>query len=687
VESPELAAQSRRTQAGSLALSSVSQGARFFAWLSSRWTLALLPPFVAGLAFANTLANGFVFDDDWTLKNLEVWGTSWRYAPLQGRSLTYAFHALDSFLWEDWAPGFHLTNVLMHGAATAAVACLAFRVGRSVLVGVVTGLLFAVHPVHVEAVAGVSNRKDLLAMVFASLSVIVLTRTGCTAIRIGLSLLFFLLGMLAKEVAVFGLLPILMLIVLRHRRESFPRSTTRTVIAIAPFIAVAAIVASRITASLPALFSSDHLAYLTNDKIHSYAQFSSAALAALPVVLRLLLFPARLSPDYPPPEPHGLLDAGPWTGLLIIVAWTAASLYCWKRFPTVAFAMAWTAVLYFPLSGLVPLHHILVAERYLYVPSFGVCLLGGCLFERLAKQASWRGISSTALVVVLSSGFIRTVVRNRDWKDDTSLWTAAAKLGVDTWRVHHNMGKSALAKGEMLQAEQRFRLAARLGSPARYDFLLGQAALDRGAFEDAEAYLLPAVEAGKRTSEAMVLLASALRGQRRLQEALALLELPKGYEADVPFKNERAVVLEALGRSQEAIRTWESAIAADPECAVLYCNLGRALFKQGKFQEALVNLRRHEGLDPGVGQCRFLLGQAFYETGELLQAKRCFLDVSAANPRDASALNALGMVQARLGQDGEAIANWKKALQIDPGFEAARKNMEAFEALRTPPPR
>ena len=125
--------------------------------------LAGLPALVALLLYAHTIGHGFVHDDPQTLENLQYWPWHWRTIFYQPRSLTYAFHYLDRWLWGDWAGGYRLTNVVLDALAASLAAWAAFSVTRSRLTGLIAGLIFAVHPVHVEVVASFSNRKDILA--------------------------------------------------------------------------------------------------------------------------------------------------------------------------------------------------------------------------------------------------------------------------------------------------------------------------------------------------------------------------------------------------------------------------------------------------------------------------------------------------------------------------------------------
>ena len=131
--------------------------------------MVLLTAATAVAIYANTLANGLVYDDHQTLENLE--SVDWNWASLVGgRRGTYAVHAFDDWLWGPWLPGWHLTNVILHALASVAASWIAYRLSSSTSVGLLCGLFFAVHPVHTESVAAISYRKDILAMIYACLA-------------------------------------------------------------------------------------------------------------------------------------------------------------------------------------------------------------------------------------------------------------------------------------------------------------------------------------------------------------------------------------------------------------------------------------------------------------------------------------------------------------------------------------
>jgi hypothetical protein len=169
-----------------------------------------LPALAAVAVFADTLANGLVYDDRWTWRrvpplSLEAVGRAF----VGERGLTYLVHSFDRWIWGAWTPGVHVTNVLLHALASALAGRAAFVLTAKKRVALLCGLLFAVHPVHTEVVAAFSYRKDSLAMVFVLTALCLWLGRERPRLCYAGALACLALGVLAKEVAAIGLVPML----------------------------------------------------------------------------------------------------------------------------------------------------------------------------------------------------------------------------------------------------------------------------------------------------------------------------------------------------------------------------------------------------------------------------------------------------------------------------------------------
>lgn len=646
----------------------------------------LLLPFVMAMAvYANTLANGLVYDDPQTLRMLD--SIEWSWANLaRGRLGTYLVHAFDDWLWGRWIPGWHLTNVVLHALASVGASWIAYRLSSSRPVGLLCGLLFAVHPVHTEAVAAISYRKDVLAMICVCLALHFWLIRPRTALAVTAALACLALGILCKEVAVAGVIPMLVIADSLHR-DVRPRNTSnglRRAVYFSLTAAVALWLALTFLGPIQDRFTPARIQELTGGT-GSYRGLLAASAASLPDVVRLLLFPHRFSPDYALRSAGGF-DEGALLGAGVALAWALAAALTWRKWPLASFGLLWTGVTYAPMTNVIPLTHFATAERYLYVPSLGVCLLGALVVRGIRRLPSVRARWGSAwlAVLVLSCASFRTVTRNRDWKDDDSLWTAALRSGTGTWRTLEGAGKAAARHGALLDAEVLFGQAVLHGCPwgmGYFDRILGLAALEHGAFGEAATYFRRATVLVEDPIDLPVLLARALRAQGDLDGALEVLNEPCGSAYEGMRHDERGVILARKGLVDEAVMAWRSAILGDPEFAAPRLNLGRVLAMRGN-AEAIEHLSCFERLSSPTSESRYLMGIACYQSGRYEDAEASLLEAKTLQPDNPDTLNGLGMVRAALGRHAEAEESWKRALEIDPTFEHAIHNLSTLSRLQ-----
>ncbi len=324
------------------------------------------------------------------------------------RPLAVATYALDwmvgSVLW------FHLVNIVWHVAATLLVAHLARRWAGDAA-ALIAGVLFAVHPVHVEAVANIVGRNELMAATFVLIAVIAALEYE----RPLLSAVPFACGLLSKENAIVtpALIAFAWLLGLR------PLPERRR---LAWFVATWALVAIAYFALRYMVFRSYGAGIVAVAPVFNGASpltVRRTAVAALGDVARLPLFPLHLRADYSPAERTAvtsLVDARFLVGVLVVGIWGALLLLAWKRRRTLeAYGLGWIAIAYSPVANLLFPIGVLIAERTLYLPSAGLAIaVGGALRELQGRSLA---IVAAALFVL---GGARTALRIPAWKDNLS---------------------------------------------------------------------------------------------------------------------------------------------------------------------------------------------------------------------------------------------------------------------------
>ena len=452
-------AQDRRQRAAPLPATPAARGVL--------GVLVLVPALLAGLVFANILQNDFVYDDEVRIQRLpDSMPPVGRI--LKPRGLTLATQVLDKQLSGTDPYGFHATNLMLHALASGLAAWVAFSLSRSRRVALATGLLFAVHPVHVEAVASFVNRKDVLAMIFVCLALILWRssrhRRWCWAA----AMLCYGLGILAKEVAILALAPMLFLADLLPAGGgpgTSPARLRRAAWRILPLLVSGAALVLWAMRLGTRRFKSQVISSVTEQQLHSYGEVLANSAAAVVDHFRLLFLPWNLAADYPLSPGLSWTDSTAVLGLVLVLLWIALARALWSRMPLAAWAMLWPVVMYLPVSNIVPLTIHFVAERYLYVPSFGVCLLFGLAVDRglewadRKRSARLRAAVAALALAVIALGSLRSVARNRDWRDPETFWTAELRAGHGTWRGYANLGSALADQGRDREAIPYFRQA------------------------------------------------------------------------------------------------------------------------------------------------------------------------------------------------------------------------------------
>jgi hypothetical protein len=517
-----------------------------------RAAVALGPALLAAAVFAPTLANPLVFDDPQALAMARA-----PFGELLGHrfGLTYLTIRLDDLLWGGWVPGLRLGNVLLHALASALAALVALDLTGRPRVALLAGALFAVHPVHVEAVASIENRKDVLAMIGVAASVLLWRRRGRPGLGLAGALAALALAMYAKDVAAAGaiaLLPLAGLLPVPGDPEPARARLRWTLRRLVPLAAVGLATILWFGGNLLARFAPDRVFVTTAGQCADWGDVLRTTAAAVPDLARLLVFPAALSPDYPTPQGGAALGAALVAALVLAAALLA------RRAPVAAFALAWIVVAYLPVSNVVPLTRFFVAERYLYVPSFGLCLLVALGLARLPG----RGALATATVVLLAAGALRSHARVRDWRDGVALWSAALRVFPEgTGRIHNELGIALWRAGRPAEAVPHLERAVAL-RPGRPETVndLGLVLLTLGRAADAVPWfrrsleLFPQENPLVRLNLARALLAIGERAEAERHLAVVAREeswrdLPPAVQAAVAERGMSPVEIRARVRA------------------------------------------------------------------------------------------------------------------------------------------
>lgn len=421
---------------------------------------------VAGYAvtvYLGALWNGYALDDvNLIALNplLHGWDGVWRafgesyWPPALGgfmyRPLTVASFVVDARL--DGVRWLHAVNVLWHAGASLAVAHLAHRWTTSTRAALLAGVAFAVHPVHVEAVANLVGRTELMAAVLVVFS----TYLALQHDRLWLSLLALAAALLSKENAAIAPLLIAWGWILgiggrpgARRRWAYVAGWTALGVAYA-------------AARWGALHGSAGLANVAPVFLGaSPAAVRLTAIAALSDVLRLLIFPLVLRADYSPAERtlvSSPLDSRFLAGALCALVWAGLVALAWRRGRRLeAFGLGWVAIAVLPVANLLFPTGVLVAERTLYLPSVGLAVALGAW----ARGLSLRPFAALATGIALLGG-VRTALRVPVWRDSRTVTLSMLDDSPSSYAGPAGMIGIYLSQGQPGRALEAFQVATSL---------------------------------------------------------------------------------------------------------------------------------------------------------------------------------------------------------------------------------
>lgn len=593
----------------------------------------------AGFDFIRLDDPGYVGENPRVLAGITGDGIVWALTTTH-RSNWHPLTWLSLMLDAEWGGGrpgpFHVTNVVLHLLATlvlfAALRRATGRDGPSAFVAA----LFAIHPLHVESVAWITERKDVLSTLFGFAALLAYVRwtekPGWT--RYALVAGALVLGLLSKPMLV--TLPVALLFLdlwplgrLDPRRFSdlVPRVVEKL-----PLLALCAASAG------VTIWAQSRGGAVADVETFPMATRAANALVSYAAYLGKTVWPAGLALPYP-------YDAGSLTALRVglsaalLLGITIVAVRGRLLRPYVLAGWLWYLVTLLPVIGLVQVGTQAMADRYTYLPLVGPFFAIAWTAADLAPKRAWiaRTGASATIVVMAVLAWRQTAL----WRDGTTLFTHALRVTTGNATAHNVLGLEAKAKGRAGVAADHFAEAARL-SPRWADARVNHAAalVDLGRFGDAAA---------------------------RYVEAEKL----RPGDADIPAN--LGLVLIRMGRRDLAARRFEDALAIDPGNALAQKGLGFLLAQQGRDQEAVPHLREALRSSPEDPQTRINLAGVLLRMGLLDEAQVHLTEAIRLDPRSDVARTNLGVLCLRQGRREEAREHLREALRLNPDNETARR--------------
>lgn len=578
-------------------------GQAFSKMTANRWFPVALLILVCIAVYLNSLSNGFVFDDYAViLENkylklpginvasffnhsyFKIAGGEASYRPVATLSyyLIYAIAGLDPFFY-------HLLSVLLHLVNVVLIYLLVNLIRQHRFTALIAGLLFACHPALTEVVDCIAYNEDLLAAAFFLVAFLLGLKSSTNglksnSINYGLSLLFFLLGLLSKEMAI--TLPAIILLYDVSFRNDTGRKSFSLQWILTTIKARGVFYGGYLAISLFYLFIRFFVLYDPQEAIKPFYGNLFERIIFLPdhifSFIKLAFFPVNLTADYVFSYPPHFFAASNLSGFLFVTGLAVGSVFIFKYSRGIFFAIWWFFITLVPVYNIIPIYNPF-AERFLYIPLIGFCLLVAMAFntlmnQRLSETVPVKALSSVAIIALLSFYATMAVSRNLDWKDSLTLWSKTVITSPNSSIAHGSLGRAYQDLGQLAEAIREYKKAIEI-FPNDYKayYNLGVLYDGQGALKEAVANYKRTIAINPAFINAHFNLGNIYHNQGLLEEAIhhyrKLTELdPTDYEA----RNNLGVAYARQGKLDQAIAQWENVLEMDPQNKSAAENISKA---------------------------------------------------------------------------------------------------------------
>src|SRR6516225_5380172 len=623
----------------------------------SRWSDATRMGFlflVALLPYVNTLRNSFVYDDEeqvlsnpyirdfnhlreiFTTDVLSYQGFSVSanyYRPMMNFGYLLCFR-----VFGPRAYAFHLVNLLLHGFVVILLFAVTKRMFKNATLAFVAATLFALHPIHTESVNWIAAVTDLELTFFFLLTFGLFlrldrpkpSRHGLTQLAMAVS---FALATLSKEQAL--TLPLLATLYEHAYRED--RDQTTMAQKLGRYGALWLLAVIYLVLRVRFLGTLAH-----GRRLLAGYEVVFSAITLFGQYMWKLLWPLRLCAYYVFEVSDDPTDLCVLAGLAAVVLITLLFVALLKFDRIASFGVVWLVVTLAPVLNANWLADNVFTERYLYLPSVGFCWVLAWGWTRLLAWSApyrlpWRWLLAAVFGVIASCCVVRIVIRNRDWRDDLSLYTRTLAASPHSYYMHNNLGEVYWKKGDFMSAEREWTEALRLGPNAAVVLEnLAMLNLTRRNYEEAVGYSLRALALDPNDSEAHIDLGAAYR---------------------------------EMGNVQEAEVQMRRAVALAPFDVKARANLGELYLSQQRLPEAEEQFRRLVAIQPD-SRGYLGLGMVRWHRGDAKEAERCFKESASLDPSIPQPHIMLGLLYLELGRNAEGESELRKALERDPANKA-----------------
>ena len=584
---------------------------------------------------------------------------------------------------------FHILNVLL-------LFHVVRRMTGAVWRSAVVAALFAWHPLHVESVAWVAERKDVLSTFFWLLTMLAYTRYASelkvqgprSKVYYGLTLFCFALGLMAKPMLV--TLPFVLLLLDYWPLNRIAGIQTpgagkqnepvyRLLLEKVPFflLAVASSVVTFVVQRSGGAVASLH--YLSLGQTHH-----ERALVSYVRYLGKTVWPHNLAIFYPI---HPSWPAWQWIGAgLLIAAISLLAIATLRRRPYFSVGWFWYLGTLVPVIGLVQVGGQSMADRYTYMPLVGIFIIFSWGMADLLGRGQLRRLSPAWALIVPVLVVCLTVTRKQTtcWKDGETLFRHAIAVTTNNSLAHVNLGDALYKAGRVEEAKAEFFIALNLEPDSPLTLTgLGTLFERQGDETNALSYFNSALSKHPYYTDAHYGLANLLAKKGKFAEAADHYAQSLNYNPDAPdAQNNLGAMLIRLGQPREAVDHFKAALRLKPNYPEAQDQLGEAYVELGQPGQATVHFAEAARLKPDFAHPHFKLGLIAADEGQFDQAISQFLETIKLEPANAAAQSRLAGVFARQGKLDEATKYYREAVRLKPDDAVLNGHLAAILATQ-----
>ena len=589
---------------------------------------------LAFIPYARVLGNGFIpfFDDgSYVVYNTNIqhgftaeairWAFNFGYAD-NWHPVTWLSHMADVRMFQMNPAGHHAVNLILHILNTALLFFFFNKITKSRWKSAAVAALFAVHPLHVESVAWIAERKDVLSTFFLMLTLLAYVRYAERANirRLAGVYVLFALGLMAKPMLV--TLPIILLLLdywplnrMMTADKRQPRFNRRVLIEKLPMCAMS------VGSCVITYIAQQRGGAMEEGRAFSFGARAANAVTGYSVYMLKTVWPAKLALLYP----HQGAAVPVWHtagAALLVSAITYGCVRAARARPYLAVGWFWYLITLLPVIGFVQVGTQALADRYTYIPLIGLFVMASWGIAEAAGDNPPRAPSDSRVgVLAISAIGILTVlsaltwVQTGYWRDEVTLFEHAVDVTENNYTMHGNLGVVYMGRGDYDKAISHLAKAVRIRpdlADLRYSY--GAALYASGQVDEAMVQFTASLKIDPKQDMVRGIMLEAGRKQR---EAAGMT--PAQYRKSAALFNE-GVLLDSRGDTAQAAKKYREAIAAAPKYANPYANLARLMDNSGNTDEAIKLCRTAIKLRPDFGYAHNSLAIYLFVKGQYAES-------------------------------------------------------------------